>query len=164
MLYILVFVSRKFIYSSWGWPNEKPQNWSVLHVFFKTFIIGLFLTGLDVVTSIAAIPIYKPGERIRQYNELAEFFGDERAKNARAIWNRPLETVYISDCGVLKVAKTTLSPTLPWQHFPLTWGSCSCYILTLMCFMLIPLYSIIHLNEKVSWHMEEKLIIILQIC
>lgn len=82
-------------------------------MFFKTFIIGLFLTGLDVVTSIAAIPIYKPGERIRQYNELAEFFGDERAKNARAIWNRPLETVYISDCGVLKVAKTTLSPTLP---------------------------------------------------
>ncbi|KAL8127953.1 peptidyl-prolyl cis-trans isomerase CYP28, chloroplastic [Apium graveolens] len=79
----------------------------------KNIVFGAVLEGLDVVTSIAAIPTYKPGERIRQYNELAEFFGDERAKNARAIWNKPLQTVYISDCGVLKVAKTTLSPTLP---------------------------------------------------
>lgn len=79
----------------------------------KNIVFGSVLEGLDVVTSIAAIPTYKPGERIRQYNELAEFFGDERAKNARAIWNRPLQTVYISDCGVLNVAKTTLSPTLP---------------------------------------------------
>nr|XP_017239248.1 PREDICTED: peptidyl-prolyl cis-trans isomerase CYP28, chloroplastic-like [Daucus carota subsp. sativus] len=79
----------------------------------KNIVFGTVLEGLDVVTSIASIPTYKPGERIRQYNDLAEFFGDERAKTARAIWNKPLETVYISDCGVLKVAKTTLSPTLP---------------------------------------------------
>lgn len=66
-----------------------------------------------MVRGIAAIPTYKPGERIRQYNDFAEFLGDERAKTARAIWNRPLETLYISDCGDFKVAKPTLSPTLP---------------------------------------------------
>lgn len=68
---------------------------------------------MDVVTSIAAIPTYKPAERIRQYNDIAELLGDGRAKIARAIWNRPLKTVFISDCGELKVAKPTLSPTLP---------------------------------------------------
>lgn len=71
------------------------------------------ITGLDVVTSIASIPTYKPAARIRQYNDLAQFLGDERAKIARAIWNRPLKTLYISDCGEVKVAKPTLAPTLP---------------------------------------------------
>lgn len=69
--------------------------------------------GLDVVTSIATIPTYKPAERIKQYNDFAEFLGDGRAKTARAIWNKPLKTVYISDCGELKVANPTLSPSLP---------------------------------------------------
>lgn len=71
------------------------------------------IAGLDVVTAIASIPTYKPSERIRQFNDLAEFLGDERAQNARAIWNRPLKTVYISDCGELKVTNPSLSPTLP---------------------------------------------------
>lgn len=66
--------------------------------------------GLDVVTTIASIPTYKPSERIQQYNDLAEFLGDKRAQNARAIWNKPLKTVYISDCGELKVIKPSLSP------------------------------------------------------
>ncbi|KAG8372643.1 hypothetical protein BUALT_Bualt12G0088000 [Buddleja alternifolia] len=79
----------------------------------KNIVFGSVLEGLDVVTAIASIPTYKPGERIRQYNEFAEFIGDERAKTARAIWNRPLKTLYISNCGELKVAKPTLSPTLP---------------------------------------------------
>ncbi|KAF8393092.1 hypothetical protein HHK36_021333 [Tetracentron sinense] len=76
-------------------------------------VFGAVLEGLDVVTAIASIPTYKPSERIRQFNDLAEFFGDERAQNARAIWNRPLKTVYISDCGELKVAKPLLPPSLP---------------------------------------------------
>lgn len=80
---------------------------------FKNIVFGTVLEGLDTVTSIASIPTYKPGESIRQYNDFAEFIGDGRAKNARAIWNRPLKTLYISDCGELKVAKPTLSPTLP---------------------------------------------------
>lgn len=79
----------------------------------RNIVFGTVLEGLDVVTTIASIPTYKPSERIRQFNDLAEFFGDERAQNARSIWNRPLKTVYISDCGELKVAKPLLSPILP---------------------------------------------------
>lgn len=78
----------------------------------KVHLICLF-SGLDVVTAIAAIPTYKPAERIRLFNDFAEFLGDERAQIARAIWNRPLKTVYISDCGELKVAKPSLTPSLP---------------------------------------------------
>jgi len=70
-------------------------------------------TGMDVVTAIASILTYNPGERIRQYNSLAQLLGDERAKTARAIWDRPLKTIYISDCGELQVSKPSLSPSLP---------------------------------------------------
>lgn len=77
------------------------------------FFGGILISGLDVVAAIASTPTYKPSERIRQFNDLAEFFGDERAQNARTIWNRPLKTVYISDCGELKVANPSLSPSLP---------------------------------------------------
>uniref|UniRef100_A0A2N9FWQ4 PPIase cyclophilin-type domain-containing protein n=1 Tax=Fagus sylvatica TaxID=28930 RepID=A0A2N9FWQ4_FAGSY len=79
----------------------------------KNIIFGTVLEGLDVISAIASIPTYKPAERIRQFNDLAKFLGDERAQNARAIWNRPLKTVYISDCGELKVAKPSLTPSLP---------------------------------------------------
>ncbi|XP_068653626.1 peptidyl-prolyl cis-trans isomerase CYP28, chloroplastic-like [Aristolochia californica] len=88
-------------------PGPCPQLDS------QNIVFGTVLEGLDVVTTIATIPTYKPAERIRQFNDLAEFFGDERAQNARAIWDRPLKTIYISDCGELKVAKPSLSPSLP---------------------------------------------------
>lgn len=71
--------------------------------------------GMDVVTAIAAIPTFRPSEKIQQFNDFAEFLGDERAGNARALWNKPLKTIYISDCGELKVAKPSLSPSLPWS-------------------------------------------------
>ncbi|XP_054805105.1 peptidyl-prolyl cis-trans isomerase CYP28, chloroplastic [Prosopis cineraria] len=88
-------------------PGPCPQLDS------KNIVFGTVLEGLDVITAIAAIPTYQPSERIRQFNDLAGFFGDERAQNARASWNRPLKTVYISDCGELQVAKPSLSPSLP---------------------------------------------------
>ncbi|KAF4352248.1 hypothetical protein F8388_003645 [Cannabis sativa] len=76
----------------------------------KNIVFGSVLEGLDVVTAIAAIPTYRPAERIKQFNDLAEFFGDERAQNARSSWNRPLKTIFISDCGEVKVTKPSLSP------------------------------------------------------
>ncbi|GLJ42917.1 hypothetical protein SUGI_0890130 [Cryptomeria japonica] len=76
-------------------------------------VFGTVLEGMDVVTAIAAIPTYKPGERIRQFNDLAEFLGDERAQNARNIWNRPLKNIFISSSGELRVAKPSLAPSLP---------------------------------------------------
>ncbi|KAL9445596.1 hypothetical protein AB3S75_018569 [Citrus x aurantiifolia] len=84
----------------------------------KNIVFGTVLQGLDVVAAIASIPTYKPSERIQKYNELAAFIGDKRADTARAIWNRPLKTVYISDCGELKLkpnatTKPSISPTLP---------------------------------------------------
>lgn len=88
-------------------PGPCPQLDS------ENIVFGTVLEGLDVVAAISSTPTYKPSERIRQFNDLAKFLGDERAQNARTIWNRPLQTVYISDCGELKVAKPSLSPTLP---------------------------------------------------
>lgn len=79
----------------------------------KNIVFGTVVEGLDVIRAIAAVPTFEPGERIRQFNELAELIGDERAQMGRAMWNRPLKTVYISDCGELMVAKPTLSPSLP---------------------------------------------------
>ncbi|XP_058067506.1 peptidyl-prolyl cis-trans isomerase CYP28, chloroplastic [Magnolia sinica] len=79
----------------------------------QNIVFGEVLEGIDVVASVATIPTYKPAERIRQFNDFAEFLGDERAQNARTSWNRPLKTVFISDCGELKVAKPSLSPSLP---------------------------------------------------
>ncbi|KAG6599358.1 Peptidyl-prolyl cis-trans isomerase CYP28, chloroplastic, partial [Cucurbita argyrosperma subsp. sororia] len=88
-------------------PGPCPQLDS------ENIVFGTVLEGLDVVAAISSTPTYKPSERIRQFNDLAKFLGDERAQNARTIWNRPLQTVYISDCGELKVAKPSLTPTLP---------------------------------------------------
>lgn len=85
---------------------DKQQKLSLM------FHILLF-SGMDVITNIATIPTYKPAERIRQFNDFAQFIGDERAQIARTMWNRPLKTVYISDCGELKVATPSLSPSLP---------------------------------------------------
>ncbi|XVF34485.1 hypothetical protein REPUB_Repub18cG0062800 [Reevesia pubescens] len=79
----------------------------------NNIVFGTVLEGLDVVTAIASIPTYKPSERIRQLNDLAEFFGDERAQKGRTLWNRPLKTVYISDCGELQVTQPSMSPSLP---------------------------------------------------
>eukprot|EP00850_Spirogloea_muscicola_P005966 SM000028S10060 [mRNA] locus=s28:149456:150762:- [translate_table: standard] len=75
-------------------------------------VIGTVLEGMDVISRIAAVPTYKPNERIQQFNSFASFLGDERATSARSSWNRPLKSVVISKCGVLNVS-TSLAPLLP---------------------------------------------------
>ncbi|KAL9224422.1 hypothetical protein vseg_000454 [Gypsophila vaccaria] len=79
----------------------------------RNIVFGVVLEGMDVVRQIAATPTYKPGERIKLFNDLAEFLGDGRAENARALWDRPIKTIYVSDCGDLRVAKPSLTPSLP---------------------------------------------------
>ncbi|XXG51978.1 hypothetical protein AAC387_Pa03g0415 [Persea americana] len=69
----------------------------------RNIVFGTVLEGLDVVATIAAIPTYKPAERIRQFNDFAKFLGDDRAQIARAIWDKPLKTVYIGDCDAVRL-------------------------------------------------------------
>ncbi|VAI90944.1 unnamed protein product [Triticum turgidum subsp. durum] len=76
----------------------------------QNIVFGTVLEGMDVISSIATIPTYKPGERIQFFNDFAQLIGDERAQSARAMWDRPQKTVYISGCGELKVTKPSLSP------------------------------------------------------
>ncbi|KAJ1267978.1 hypothetical protein BS78_07G100800 [Paspalum vaginatum] len=76
----------------------------------QNIVFGTVLEGMDVIASIATIPTYKPAERIRFFNDFAQWIGDERAQTARTMWDRPLKTVYISDCGELKVTKQSISP------------------------------------------------------
>jgi len=64
-------------------------------------IFGTVLEGMDVVSRIAAVPTFKPGDRIKAFNELAQFIGDDRASKGRSTWDRPLKAIVISDCGLL---------------------------------------------------------------
>lgn len=85
---------------------------------------------MDVVSAISTVPTYKPSSRIRQFNDLAEFFGDDRAANARSLWNKPLKAVVIKSCGLVNAANTA---RLPWfgesfGFFPLLcWRHSSSY-------------------------------------
>ncbi|XP_051187084.1 peptidyl-prolyl cis-trans isomerase CYP28, chloroplastic [Lolium perenne] len=76
----------------------------------QNIVFGTVLEGMDIITNIATIPTYKPAERIQFFNDFAQLIGDERAQSARAMWDRPQKTVYISGCGELKVTKPSLSP------------------------------------------------------
>lgn len=56
---------------------------------------------MDVISKVASVPTFKPSERIVQFNEFAQLLGDDRAEKGRAIWNRPLKSIVIQDCGLL---------------------------------------------------------------
>ena len=69
---------------------------------------------MDVVAAVSTQPTYRPSSRIRQFNDIAEFLGDDRAANARALWDKPLKAVVIKSCGLYNTARTQLAPGLPW--------------------------------------------------
>lgn len=64
-------------------------------------VFGQVVEGLDVVQQMAAVPIIKPSETLVGYNQLAQFFGDDRAAKARDKWNKPLQALVITDAGIL---------------------------------------------------------------
>eukprot|EP00898_Chlorokybus_atmophyticus_P007995 jgi/Chlat1/8197/Chrsp76S07661 len=78
----------------------------------QNIVFGTVLEGMDVVTQIAAVPVFLPNEKIRQFNEFASILGDNRAEQARKSWYRPLKAVVISNCGLLEPPQTYV-PTLP---------------------------------------------------
>ncbi|KAK8953804.1 hypothetical protein KSP39_PZI001804 [Platanthera zijinensis] len=79
----------------------------------ENIVFGTVLEGKSHLHICLNIYVYCILPMIRQFNDFAVFLGDQRAQIARATWDRPLRTVYISDCGELKVAKPSLSPSLP---------------------------------------------------
>ncbi|KAH9535822.1 hypothetical protein CY35_17G073600 [Sphagnum magellanicum] len=68
-------------------------------------VFGTILEGMDVVSAVSTVPTYKPSSRIRQFNNFAELLGDDRAANARSLWNKPLKAIVIKSCGVLDIAR-----------------------------------------------------------
>ncbi|CAK9210804.1 unnamed protein product [Sphagnum troendelagicum] len=68
-------------------------------------VFGTILEGMDVVSAISTVPTYKPSSRIRQFNDFAELLGDDRAANARSLWNKPLKAIVIKSCGVMDIAR-----------------------------------------------------------
>ncbi|KAH8936252.1 hypothetical protein BDL97_17G076100 [Sphagnum fallax] len=68
-------------------------------------VFGTILEGMDVVSAISTVPTYKPSSRIRQFNNFAELLGDDRAANARSLWNKPLKAIVIKSCGVMDIAR-----------------------------------------------------------
>ncbi|KAJ3693441.1 hypothetical protein LUZ60_008921 [Juncus effusus] len=97
--------NMEFLVTTGPGPNPQLDG--------ENIVFGTVLEGMDVIGTVGSLPTYKPDEKIRQFNDFAIFIGDERAQVARATWNRPLRTVFISDCGVIQVTKPSLTPTLP---------------------------------------------------
>jgi hypothetical protein len=82
--------------------SEKYRGIIVFYVFMR--ICG-WESGMDVVSAVSMVPTYKPSSRIRQFNNFAELLGDDRAANARSLWNKPLKAIVIKSCGVLDIAR-----------------------------------------------------------
>ncbi|EFJ09586.1 hypothetical protein SELMODRAFT_160095 [Selaginella moellendorffii] len=65
----------------------------------RNIVFGTVLQGIDIVASIAAMPTFKPSDRVREFNNIAQILGDVRASNARSSWYRPVKPVLITSCG-----------------------------------------------------------------
>ena len=67
----------------------------------ENIAFGEVLEGLDVLATIAAVPVIRANETLERYNAIAGFLGDDRAAKARAKWGKPLQAVVIVGAGVL---------------------------------------------------------------
>lgn len=64
-------------------------------------VFGQVIEGFDVLQQMAAVLTIKPNDTVVGYNQLAQFFGDDRAAKARDKWDKPLQALVITDAGVL---------------------------------------------------------------
>lgn len=64
-------------------------------------VFGQIIEGLDIIQQMAAVPTIKPNDTLVGYNQLAQFFGDDRAAKARDKWDKPLQALVITDSGML---------------------------------------------------------------
>ena len=67
----------------------------------ENVVFGRVLRGLDVVAAIADVPTFKPSGNSIAWNQVAEWFGDDRAAKARAVWTKPTKAIVIENAGVL---------------------------------------------------------------
>ena len=64
-------------------------------------VFGQVIEGLDVLQQMASVPTIRPNDTLVGYNQLAQFFGDDRAAKARDKWDKPLQALVITDAGIL---------------------------------------------------------------
>ena len=62
----------------------------------ENIVFGRVVEGLDVISSIVAVPTFLPYGNGKAFNDLANFIGDDRASKTKAKWGRPLKAVVIT--------------------------------------------------------------------
>eukprot|EP00894_Picocystis_sp_ML_P002767 jgi/Pico_ML_1/53284/g3856.t1 len=73
----------------------------------ENLVFGRVMEGMPVVADIVKVPRNTPSENIQKFNALATFLGDSRASGARNAWNAPLQSIVITDCGILDDSQGT---------------------------------------------------------
>jgi len=69
-------------------------------------VFGRVVEGMAVVSTITAVPTFKPSQNSQQMNTFAQSIGDDRAATVRRKYGKPLKAVIITGAGVLP----TLTP------------------------------------------------------
>lgn len=73
----------------------------------ENLVFGRVLEGMQVIADIARVPRNTPSENVRKFNALATLLGDSRASGARNAWDSPLQSILITDCGILGNSQET---------------------------------------------------------
>lgn len=64
-------------------------------------VFGQVIEGFDVLQQMGAVPTIKPNDTLTGFNQMAQFFGDDRAAKARDKWDKPLQSLVITDAGLI---------------------------------------------------------------